>query len=174
MKKPQVILLIGVVCAVTAILVVSVMLAEDSFFSEEPGITYAEFPLELTYEINGEPVSVNEVYVAKYRGRNVSTGDVWDGYIQRTGEEGIVLFEDGDCKILCELGNVDFYTGKYTFENDSINPLVYLQEEKDGFLFFKETDYRLLTEEELYKEFGIRIISWTTSAPLKGYWERYQ
>ena len=137
------------------------------FIVEDPDFTYGEFPVELTYEINGEEVTVNEIYVVEYSAFNPMRGYIWTGYIQSTKEKGIILYEDDDLKVICELG----YPGYYISEFDSdkayiVTPNVYELTEKRTFLFSKETEKDYLTETELYEKYGIKIISWTTADPI--------
>ena len=52
----------------------------------KPEITYAEFPFEIVYELEGETVTVNDVYVCEYDGIGMNEGvgkyREWKGYIK--------------------------------------------------------------------------------------------
>lgn len=137
------------------------------FIIEDPDFTYGEFPVELTYEINGEEVTVNEIYVVEYSGYDPMLGYGWTGYIQSTKEKGIILYKDDDLKVICELGYPGYYISE--FESDKayiVSPNVYELTEKRTFLFSKEPEKDYLTETELYEKYGIKIIGWTTADPI--------
>lgn len=71
----------------------------------EPEITYCEFPFEIVYEIDGEIITINDVYVCQYDGIGANEGSgkyrVWKSYIKSTGEENLILFKDGNLTLAC-------------------------------------------------------------------------
>ena len=74
----------------------------------DPQITYGEFPFELVYEIDGETVTVSDVYVCEYMGiERSASGDKnrsWRGYVKSTGYRGVFLMEDDERKVFCNIG----------------------------------------------------------------------
>ena len=173
-KIKKIILIILVVLAAIPF-VVGLYLPLAFFYTmvthDDPDITYAEFPIELTYEMNGETYNVNEIYVVDYAGFDGMLGPTWRGYIKSTGKEGIILYQNNDVKVICELGDANYYIGKVGYKGNIVPPNIYVQEEKPCFLFFKEDNITKLTESDLLQLYGIEIISWTTAEPLDNYWE---
>ena len=148
------------------------LLIDAWFFTEDPDFMYGEFPMELTYEINGETHTVNEIYVVEYYGYVPTDGHHWTGHIQSTGEAGIVLYEEENLKVICELGDADYYTGfSGHYEDNIVRPRIRMQEEKSYLLFFKKKESTTLTEEELYDRYGIKLIRWTTAPPVEDAWK---
>ncbi len=93
-----------------------------------PQITYAEFPFALTYEVNGEVFTVEDVYICEYDGLGANSGSgkyrEWNGYIKGTGEDGIVLKqveESGDvsAEYTIYVGSAEFYMGDW--DTDSMD-----------------------------------------------------
>lgn len=149
-----------------SVLVISMLFALNSCFGvKTPDIVYQEFPMEITYEINDEIVVLKGIYVIEYSGFNPELGHSYNGYIQSTGEDGFILYEEDRLKVICQLGNTDYYTGLIKYEN-GVEPRAYRKEES----FFYGEQYYFLDENELYEQYGIKIISWTTSEPLDDYW----
>lgn len=130
---------------------------------KRPDIVYHEFPMELTYEINGEVVVLKDIYVVEYIGLNPEIGHKYKGYMQSTEEDGFLLCEDAHIKVICQLGNPDYYVGIIKYE---IEPRAYCKTES----FFYGEEYSFLDETELYEQYGIKIISWSTSEPLESYY----
>ena len=162
-----------VILVIVAVLWLPATYIIGAFFAEEPDMTYMEFPMEITYEINGDVVTRKEIFVVKYLGLDPSIGYTYKGYIKGTEEKGIVLYEEDDLKVICELGTVDHFLGKYGgYEDGDVPMKLYCQEEK-GFLLFKKEVKTDLTEGELYRKYGIKIISWTTAEPFEDYWSLY-
>lgn len=150
-----------------SVLVISMLFSLNScFFVKDPDIVYQEFPMEITYEINDEIVTLKEIYVVEYIGFNPEIGYSYKGYIQSTGEDGFILYEDDDLKLICKLGDADYYIGITQYKND-VEPRAYRKEES----FFYGERYFFLDETELYEQYGIKIISWTTSKPLENYYK---
>ena len=172
MKKKTIIKVTIIVFIIFVVLWLPITFAINSwFFVEDPEITFAEFPIEVTYELNGEIITVKEIYVVCYSGHNPMLGYQYKGYIQSTGEEGIILYEEGNLKVICELGDADYYIGKVgRYENDIVPPHIYCQEEKKTFVFFKKREYTALNETELYDQYGIKIIDWKTTELLDDHW----
>ena len=171
MKNKKIIGLILIILLIVSVLWLPMTFAINSwFFVEDPDFTYGEFPMELTYEANAETITVKEIYVVEYSGHDPMLGYSWSGHIQSTDEKGIILYQEKNLKVICKLGDADYYIGKSgRYENDIVIPHIYVQEEKRSFLFFSKKEYTVLTEGELYEQYGIKLISWTTAEPLDVY-----
>ncbi len=82
-----------------------------------PEINYGEFPFTLTYEINGEQITVQDVYICEldYCGYDINIGPhrTWKKYVKSTGLENILITEDEERKIFCELGDDWYYMGDF-------------------------------------------------------------
>ena len=79
----------------------------------EPQIKEGEFPFEIVYEIDGEIITVNDVYVCEFDGFDWNEGAgkhrKWKGYIKSSGSEGLILLEDGDLKFAVSVGSPEYY-----------------------------------------------------------------
>ena len=140
----------------------------------KPEITYGEFPFELVYEIDGETVTVNDVYVCEFDGFGMNEGQgkyrEWKGYVQGTGEEGVILFEEGEVIIWCYIGSPKYYMGEVKYI-DAYTPNVVKESP-----YLSGTSYEGLRADELWELYNIRIISWQFSDPIENsfryFWQR--
>ena len=64
----------------------------------EPQIKEGEFPFEMVYEIDGETITVNDIYVCEFDGFDWNEGvgkhRKWKGYIKSSGTDVLILLED--------------------------------------------------------------------------------
>ena len=133
----------------------------------EPTITHGEFPFELVYEINGETVTVNDVYICEYDGIGFSSifgkkERRWKGYIKGTGEEGVFLTEDKERAIYCFVGDAEFYMNDEKYpEQRPLTPRLYNVE------IILIGDIPIYSTEELMERYDIKIISWEFSDPVE-------
>ena len=130
-----------------------------------PQITYGEFPFELVYEINGERVIVNDIYVCEYDGLIVSEGSgskerTWKGYVKSTGDEyGVVLAEDNERVVYCFVGDAEFYMNDpETPEGTALTPHIFDK---------KIISAEIMQSDELIEFYDIKIISWQFSKPIE-------
>lgn len=164
--KKRVKILIAVMAIVFSSLPLIAMLTYYLVFSFEkeppsPEFSYAEFSMELVYEKDGEEIIANEVYVVEFRGHNPMTGRTWKGYVKDTKETGIIIYLKDKTKIICVLGSPEYYIGEWTYK-DGIKPHIV---KKEKFLFKTKTS--VLSEEELYEQYNIKIISWKVDDPIE-------
>ena len=90
-----------------SIIILLVIIVVFSFSScetaPEPQIKEGEFPFEIVYEIDGEIITVNDIYVCEFDGYDWNEGRgkhrKWKGYIKSSGSEELILLEDGDLKL---------------------------------------------------------------------------
>ena len=121
----------------------------------QPTITYGEFPFELVYSFEGEITTVKGVYVCEYTGLkwnwNIGTYRTWNEYIEGTSDSTLFLFEDGDKKIYCTVGNASYYMNER--EHKEYEPSFYENHPSTGYS-------HALTDEEL-QQYQLKLISWT-------------
>lgn len=139
-----------------------------------PSVTYAEFPFEITYEINGEVKTVNDIFVCKYDGVGMNEGVgkyiKWKGYVKSTGEEGALIFEDEEYTIYCSLGNPDYYMDDKDYIGAPPRPYIY-GEEKFKFDLSFLMDYYFgdisLGSSDIKEKYNISLISWEIAGPIE-------
>ena len=137
---------------------------------EEPKVKYGEFPFELVYEIDGETITVNDVYVCEYDGISADTGRgkyrKWKGYIMGTGRESILIKDVDDKYIYCSVGAEDIYMGDCEpyYEGGEIpvnEPVIYSKEHDEN----GGTTSHIFNETDMEK-YGIIIISYNFTPPI--------
>ncbi len=90
-----------------AIAILIVYMFTSCFFAENPPypvITYAEFPFKLTYELNGEIMTFEDVYICEFKGFQFNEGigekcRIWEERFA-SGLERITLLEKDDVEII--------------------------------------------------------------------------
>ena len=133
-----------------------------------PEITYAEFPFEIVYEIDGEITTVNDVYVCAYDGVGMNEGvgkyRKWKGYVKSTGEADLILLEDGDLKLACSPGAPKYYMSDPEPPDTPYTPHIYYIRTND---VIGGTEAGILDIEELLEKYKIRLVSWELSEPVQ-------
>lgn len=136
--------------------------------SYEPKTKQGEFPFSLTYKVNGETTTIKNTYVCVFEGVGWDTGRgfyrKWNGYVKETGLENVLIFEDSKIKVFCQVGDPQFYMGddkNLSWENKSLSP-------PHIYLIKKSNNYDYMSVEEIKQTYGIEIISWEFSEPIKG------
>lgn len=133
-----------------------------------PEVEEGRFDFSVTYELNGEQITFNGVYVCKYKGAYITfvgNGIMWDDYIengdsysvieiQTIGEYGIFIDMDFDPDYF--MSDPDYYEGKP-------EPYMYAQS------YDSDTDsYTFITEPiELFENFGVKLISYSYADPIE-------
>ena len=161
-----VILVVGIAATPWLALFTGIQLS-PSLSPPAPEVTYGEFPFELVYEVDGEVVAVNDVYICKYDGIGVNMGfgkhRVWKGYIKSSKEQAVLLTEDNDRKIYCFVGSAEYYMDDEKYpEQTPLSPRVYDIRKKKYSM-----DYEIYTSDELLERYNINIISWNFSDPIE-------
>lgn len=145
---------------------------------EKPGITYGEFPFTLMYEINGETITIEDTLVIRYKGVGSNEGigkyNKWDRYLKSKMNEGYVrnnvvlfhgLLENGNsATIYLELGSCEYYIGL----QEDMQYYYYLDIKPGDIVIFTHEYNGSLSEEELYNDYGIKIIKKELSSPCSG------
>jgi hypothetical protein len=133
-----------------------------------PQITYGEFPFRLEYEINGERKVIQDSLICEFDGFGADEGrGKYREWKQRlaSGNERVTLLKVNDnLEIYYSPGSAKYYMddmesgGEYKHGYPDA-----LVSEKRG----KITSNRLILADQLLKEYGIKLISWDASQPLK-------
>ncbi len=163
MKKKILIISISVLLVVAVAITVSVVAIRNSYM---PEIKQGEFPFALTYKINGEEKTVNDTYVCEFDGIGFDTGRgfyrEWKGYVKSSGAENVLIAEDENRKIYCQVGEPNYYMGDHEYldwETISLSPPhLYAEKKTDSF------DY--MSADEIKETYNIEIVSWDFKEPI--------
>lgn len=132
----------------------------------KPTVTEGEFPFSITYQLDGETVTIDEVYKARYV-RNDGYADtksrVYAGEIGNMGEGNTVYTLKQDANSRIELWTrlyPDYLMGdpNYDYFNDeAFAPSIYYYDSE-------EIEYH---DEETLAEQGVKLISFTYPSPIE-------
>lgn len=151
---------------------------------DKPTITYGEFPFEIVYEINGEIYEIKDTIICNYAGIELSDvwgkSRTWDSALQ-SGNEKIVLLDVSDKNITdaagysilslyLSYGNAEFYMNDIAHQT--------ARPPNDGKLYIdciKQSNdivaHTLISPEEAWEKFGLRIIDVKWSSPINNTFE---
>ncbi len=129
-----------------------------------PQIEYAEFPVELVYEIYGGRYEIKDTLICEYDGWD-TTGDglskerCWTKRFESGEDEvdDIIIYFDEETTVYLEIFSAKTYMGdKYAYDcyDGSDEPIFYMDIESSY-------SHKHVTKEELYDELGIKIIEYT-------------
>ena len=154
----------------TIILVVAILATVAysviSSIAKKPTVTEGEFPFSITYELDGETVTINEIYKARYvrnDGYADTKGRVYVGEIGDIGEGNTVytLKKDENTRVeLCTYLYPDYLMGdpEYDyFEGEAFEPKIYYYDAN-------ETEYH---DEETLAAQGVKLISFEYPTPIE-------
>ena len=148
-----------------AILVIAVYSVVSSI-AFKPTVVEGEFPFSITYELNGETITVSDVYKARYvrnDGYADTKGRVYEGEIGNLGEENTVYTLKKD-----ENGRVELWTHFYAdylmgdteydyFDDKAFEPAIY----------YYNADEEWFYDEETLAAQGVKLISFEYPTPIK-------
>ena len=148
--------------AILAIVVYSVV----SSVAFKPTVTEGAFPFSITYELDGEKVTINDVYKAHYVGNDGyadTKGRVYVGGIVGLGEENTIYTLKSDQNTRVELWT-HFYAdylmgdpdGDY-FDDEPFEPRIYYYDAN-------ETEYH---DKETLAAQGVKLISFEYPTPIE-------
>ena len=150
------------VVAILAIVVYSVV----SSIALKPAITEGEFPFSITYELDGETITINDIYKARYD-RNDGYADtksrVYVGEIGNLGEGNTLytLKKGENTRVeLCTYFYPDYLMGdpKYDyFDNEAFEPKMYYYDAE-------EQEY---SDKETLEAQGVKLISFEYPTPIE-------
>ena len=158
-------LFLPTIILVVAILATAVYSVVSSI-AFKPTVTQGEFPFSITYELDGETVTINDVYKARYvrnDGYADTKGRVYVGEIGDLGEENTVYTLKKDQNTRVELWT-HFYAdylmgdpdGDY-FDDEPFEPKIYYYDSE-------ETEYH---DEETLSAQGVKLISFEYPIPIE-------
>ena len=135
----------------------------------KPQIAYGEFPFELVYSLDGEILTINDVFVCEYDGIEVNEGTgkeiKWKSYLKSTNQENLILYQENDIKIICSIGTAEYYMSEpeyyEIFGDEENSPILSLYQD-----YGSVTSSHVLSDggKEKYK---IELISWKFSKPIE-------
>ena len=140
-----------------------------------PEITYGEFPINITYEINGEIKKIEDIIICEYDGVDDrgSAGKYrkWKSNL-KSGNEYLTLLKGNDGNVTFEIrisyGSPDYYMGDLRYNS---------QEAYEKMLFNKDLNYiqwengvqtgKILTEDEVLEKYKLKIVDVQYSPPIQ-------
>lgn len=172
-----------IILTVTAIIVgyfavfIFMLINPRDNFTASPGIKYGEFDIRLTYELDGEIITIEDVVVCKYGG--IVLIDVlgmrrkWNMSLKSGNAEIVLLDLRGkDVRddfgytvrhLFFDIGNGAYYMGDPIWQSvPDIYDYVEYRYYKNGSTGKPLNEYpaNIFTAEEAYEKLGIRLISW--------------
>ena len=133
----------------------------------DPKIKNAEFPFLLTYKHNEELVTVEGTYVCEYDGVGWDSGRMfyrkWKGYVKETGLENVLICEDSERRVFCQVGEPRYYMGDFQdlgWDDISLSP-------PHLYIVKKNANYEFLSVDEIKQVYAIEIVSWEFSNPIQ-------
>ena len=135
--------------------------------AQKPTITEKAFPFSITYEYNGEIITVEDVYTAFFTGNGgyiKATGRQYDGHIVGLGENGgasYVLRHDPDGSIYLD---TNFYAD-YLLGDPQYDHFAYGAFEPT--LIYYDAEYNEYTDAESLAAQGIKLIDWEYPEPIE-------
>ena len=158
-------LFLPIIILLVSIFVMAVCSAVFSI-AKKPTITEGEFEFSITYELDGEKVTINDVYKAYYvknDGYADSKSRIYEGEIGDMGEGNTVytLKQEGNTRIeLWTHFYPDYLMGdsEYDyFDNEPFEPRIYYYDAE-------ETEY---SDEETLSKQGVKLIGFEYPTPIK-------
>ena len=158
-----------------SVIILLVLMIVLSFSSCEnvpvPQIKEGEFPFEIVYEIDGETVTVNDIYICEFDGFGWNEGvekyRKWKGYIKSSGTKELILLEDGDLKFAVSVGSPEYYMSDPSCQWSENTPSIY---------YIKPNEFGGITSgssdiEPLLEQYKLKLISWKFSDPIQNSFE---
>ncbi|MCG7406520.1 hypothetical protein MH117_03755 [Paenibacillus sp. ACRRX] len=147
-----------------------------------PTIKHGEFPFHLKYELNGKVYDINDIVVCDFREISSNSGlgyiRKWDDFL-KSGTNRISILSDENVhsvlkpnrvnsrvEVFYNYGLARYFMGDPDGSFSEKPQIKYIEEYsiKPNETHFDSTP---LTEEQLEKYFGIKIIEWNYSKPIK-------
>lgn len=138
----------------------------------EPEIKEGEFPFEIVYEINGETIKINDIYVCEFDGFDWNEGvgkhRKWKGYIKSSGAKELILLEDGDLKLAVSVGFPEYYMSDQSITQiKELTPSIYYIKPNE----LGGTSSGVLDIEPLLEQHKLKLVSWNFSEPIQNSFE---
>jgi hypothetical protein len=160
MKKGKLFLPTIIIVAAIVMTMVSVMIAGISL---KPIVTEGEFPFSITYELDGQTVTIHDVYQVHYDADEAYKYRVYVGEIQNKEEDNTYYTLKTE-----ENGRIELWTRFYAdylmgdpeydyFDEEPFEPVIYYYDAQ-------ETESH---DEETLAEHGVKLISFDYPEPIK-------
>jgi hypothetical protein len=140
-----------------------------------PEKTEGRFDFSVTYEMNGEEITYNGVYVCKFDGVYFSfygNGRDWIGYVENTEKEDVIVIQTNEDGIIYISFNFypEYFMGDpdydETFAPNLTLYIVYHDEDPD--VAFSDNDSTI----DFMEKYGIRIIDFSYADPIENNYKR--
>ena len=160
MKKGRLFLPAIILASAVVITAVAVLIAGISL---KPIIKESEFPFSITYEVDGETITINDVYKARYDYDEAYKYRMYVGEIQNKKEDNTyyLIKREGDCRIeLWTHFYADYLMGdpEYDyFDEEPFEPRFYYYDAQ-------ETEYH---DEATLAKHGVKLVSFEYPEPIK-------
>ena len=152
---PTIILVLAVVITTVSVIIAGISL--------KPVVTESEFPFSITYELDGETVTINDVYKVHYNDDEAYKYREYIGEIQDKKEDNTYYILKTE-----ENGRIELWTQFYAdylmgdpeydyFDEETFERRIYYYDEH-------ETEFR---DEETLAEHGVKLISFEYPEPIK-------
>lgn len=156
-------LLLPAVILVVAVLAIAAFSVISSI-AKKPTVTSGEFPFSITYELDGQTVTINDVYKVRYDGNDGyadSKSRVWVGEIGNMGEGNTLytLKQNGNSRI--EL-STNFYAD-YLMDDAEYDYFEVFEPQ----LYYYDAEENEYTDEETLLAQGVKLISFEYPAPIQ-------
>lgn len=146
-----------------AAIVLTMIFAVVSGVALKPKITEGEFPFSITYELDGEIVTINEVYKVRYEEDDRYKSRVYVGEIGDMGDNNTIYTLRKD-----ETGRIELWT--YLYPDYLMGDSLYDYFDDEAFeprIYYYNAEENWFEDEETLAEQGVKIISFEYPAPIK-------
>ena len=163
-----------ILCTILALLLLTVSLTACLPEVPEPAVREGRFDFTVTYEVNGEEITLSGVYVCRYLRGEVGLSGIWrewDGYIEGSDldtEFELITNEDG--VITLDLGLDPMYFMSDPFFDPDVHSavpevaIVYHEDRAEELGYFS-------SDPDLLASYGVRIISYDYASPIENSYE---
>ena len=155
------------IALIIAIILGGVIILFSAKKNFEPEKKYAEFPFSLTYSIDDEIITIDNTYVCEFTGIGWDTGRgfyrKWTGYVKETGLENVLIVEDSERQIFCQVGDPRYYmenTNALSWSVESLSP-------PHLYAVKKSSNFDYISVEQIKQNYNIEILSWEFSQPIE-------
>ncbi len=132
----------------------------------EPEKKYAEFPFSLTYKIDDKIITIENTLVCEFKGIGWDTGRgfyrKWASYVKETGLENVLIVEDSERQIFCQVGDARYYMENSNDLHWSIDSLA----PPHLYAVKKSSNFDYMSVEQIKQNYNIDILSWKFSQPI--------